>query len=489
VIVRDAGVELRPDPRRVIADLFLPGESTPGSASRAEQVIARLRALPDGETTAAAAELEADFGGRHVALTAGLRANADKVEPPGLDPAIRLVLGAAFTAERAVEAASVCNPSAVAHPDQTGVPEGGLRVAVSLRSIGEGHVSAISFCTATIGADHTWTFDERRLPLVRAEISDGAWGLDHLRRAIEDRGRIAEISHAILVQLPEPAHGADIEQAISTLPAEYYARPGSRERVERIRRIARSTYQATFDPESDLSQRVLVPVADEERRGLEDARFTRFVDADGVADYRATYTAYDGTSISPRLLVTTDFEHFSVHRLTGPAARTKGMAMFPRPIGGRHLALTRSDGESILLAHSDDGLTWIDEALLASPARLWEVVQIGTCGPPIETEWGWLAVTHGVGPMRRYSLGAMLLDLDDPSRVLARLDEPLLEPFGALQDGYVPNVVYSCGGLVHDGVLWLPIGVGDQVVRVVSVVVAELVAAMTPTAGTTNPTH
>lgn len=478
----DAGVELRPDPARVMADLFLPGESTPGSSSRAEQVIARVLALPQAEIVAGAERLDAAFEGRHGALASLLLANADKVELHEQDQAVRLVLGATFTAERSVEGAALCNPSAVVHPDQSDVPEGAVRVIVALRSIGEGHTSSISFCTAMIGPGRRWVFDERRLPLVRAEAADGEWPLEHLRRALESDGQISEISHAVIQKLPARVRGSDIERAIDELPGEFFTHYASRERVETIRLVGRSAYQAVFPAGSDLTQRVLLPTADEERRGMEDARFTRFVGDSGAVEYRASYTAYDGRAISSRLITTTDFERFSIHRLIGPATRTKGMAFFPRRVGGRLLALTRSDGESILLARSEDGLEWSDESIVATPELLWGIVQIGNCGAPIETEEGWLVVTHGVGPMRRYSLGAILLDLDHPDRVIARLDSPLLEPLDDLQDGYVPNVVYSCGGLVHDGVLWLPYGIGDGRVRVVSVPVSELIRAMTPSA-------
>lgn len=478
--VRDAGVELRPDPARVVADLFLPGESTPGAVSRAEQVIDRVRSLPLDQVESATRGIEEDFGSRHAGFADLLRANAEKVGAGSLDDDRRLLLGAAFTAERAVEGAALCNPSAVAHPDQSGVPVGSLRVAIALRSIGEGHISAISFCSAVIGPDRRWTFDERALPLARARLSDGEWALDHLRRALEHDGAVSEIFNAVLHKLPAEVRSSDIEVAIGELPGEFFGHYESRERVEAIRLVGRSAYRVEFPADSDLSQRVLLPAADEERGGMEDARFVRFVEDDGSVEYRASYTAYDGRAISSRLITTTDFERFAVHRLTGTGTRTKGMAFFPRRVDGRMLALTRTDGERILLARSDDGLDWGDETLVTAPAGLWEVVQTGNCGSPIETEHGWLVLTHGVGPMRRYSLGAILLDLEDPTRVLARLDSPLLEPIGPYQDGYVPNVVYSCGALVHDGVLWLPHGVGDGYVRVVSVLVSELIGAMSP---------
>lgn len=313
------------------------------------------------------------------------------------------------------------------------------------------------------------------------ECLRGIADLSTLIEVILFRKQMTEVAHAVLQKLPERAHRADIDAAISSLPDEFFSHYDSRATVEAIRLVSRSAYDAAFALESTLSQRVLLPIADEERQGMEDARFVRFIGDDGEVDYRATYTAYDGRAITSRLIVTADFRTFSIVRLTGSPARTKGMALFPRPVGGRLLALTRSGGESISLAVSPNGMDWTDEAIVYVPEFLWEVVQTGNCGSPIETDRGWLVLVHGVGPMRRYSISAILLDLDDPARVLARLETPFIEPAGEFQNGYVPNVTYSCGGIVHDGILWVPYGIGDSRIRVASVPLGELLDAMTPT--------
>lgn len=221
-----------------------------------------------------------------------------------------------------------------------------------------------------------------------------------------------------------------------------------------------------------------MPVIDDERNGIEDARLVLFTYDDGSTEYRATYTAYDGRSIIPRLLTSRDLLSFESHPLTGPAATNKGIAPFPRPIKGELYALVRSDGETNGLAHSPDGLAWGRETAIRGPVLPWEIVKSGNCGSPIETDEGWLVITHGVGPMRVYSMGAMLLDLDDPRRVISVLPEPMIRSTGAMQPGYVPNVVYSCGGILHDGVVWLPHGVGDNRIRVASVGLTELLDAM-----------
>ena len=241
-----------------------------------------------------------------------------------------------------------------------------------------------------------------------------------------------------------------------------------------------SAYDVTFAEDVELGQQVLFPATPEERNGLEDARFVRFTAADGQVEYRATYTAYDGQHIVPRLLISSDMRTFHAHRLAGPAAENKGMALFPRLLDGEHLALCRSDGESTSLTRSVDGFIWGKPQRIQAPEASWELLQIGNCGAPIETDRGWLVLTHGVGAMRTYSIGAILLDLADPTRMLARLEHPLLSTMAAEREGYVPNVVYSCGGVVHDGRLWLPYGIGDARIAVAWASLDELLDTMTP---------
>lgn len=483
--VRDAGVELEPDASRVIARLFLPGEGYTRTGSRAGDIMERIEAIPLGELHAAAERILAAFGSRHEEFAELLRRHAANVTfraggTPSMDSDRELVLGAVFTAEHSVEAAALCNPSAVMHPDQDGLAPGQLRLAVAMRAIGEGHISSIAFATAVIDPVTGWSFDERPSPVVAATVSEGDWTRAHFRASLEIEGRLNEVSGAIVRALPAAFRSAQIEAAISDLPIELAQRHDTREDLDEIRTMAWSAYRAGFEPTSSLGQRVLLPAASDETNGMEDARFVLFTHDDGRTEYRATYTAYNGHAIAPRLIVSPDLLEFAVHRLTGPAARNKGMALFPRPIGGTMFALTRTDGENISIARSPDGLFWTDIVVLHRPRLLWDIVQTGNCGSPIETEDGWLVLLHGVGPMRQYSIGAMLLDLDDPTIVRARLTEPLLQPLGTQREGYVPNVVYSCGAVQHHGTIWMPYGVGDQRIRVLSVPLDELLAAMTP---------
>jgi predicted GH43/DUF377 family glycosyl hydrolase len=439
--------------------------------------------MPADRIAAAADRIVSDFGPRHPDLVGELIRHAETVAfrtsvAPRKDGGYGVVLGAAFTAEHAVEAAALCNPSAVPHPDQSGLADGELRLAVALRSIGEGHVSAIGFAQAIVGAAGAWRFEHRAMPLVQATVGDGTWSRDHFRRALASEGRLNQLSGAVVRAQPEEFRSSEVETAIASVPADLLRTPDARLDLEIIRALAWSAYSAVFDRTAELSRRVLLPVTAGESNGIEDARFVRFIDDDGAVEYRASYTAYDGRSIAPRLLRSADLVAFTTHRLVGGAAVNKGMAFFPRPIGGHQWALTRTDGENISIARSDDGLAWDDVAILRIPGELWEVVQLGNCGSPLETERGWLVLTHGVGPMRSYAIGALLLDLDDPTRVIGYLPEPLLEPLGAAREGYVPNVVYSCGGVIHGGRLWLPYGVGDQRVRAAEMELAALLDAM-----------
>ena len=485
VEVRDAGVELLPDPSRVVARLVMLGEVYTRTGSRAGDVMERIEAIPTDALHDAAERILADFGSRHEDFEALLHRNAATVafragEVPTMDRDREIVLGAAFTAEQSVEAAALCNPSVVPHPDQSGLATGQLRLAISLRAIGEGHVSSIAFASAVVDPVSGWTFDERPLPLVTATVSEGDWTRGEFRASLETEGRLNEVSGAILRALPATFHSSQIEKAIGVVPSEIAQQLETRDDLDQIRIMAWSAYRAAFDPSSSLGQRVLTPAASEEMNGIEDARFVLFTHDDGSTEYRATYTAYNGHAIASRLIISPDLVSFTVHRLSGPAARNKGTALFPRPIGGALFALTRTNGENTSVARSSDGVSWTDIAVLHRPDGLWEIVQTGNCGSPIETPAGWLVLLHGVGPMRQYSISAMLLDLDDPTIVRGRLTEPLLKPVGDAREGYVPNVVYTCGAMLHEGTIWIPYGIGDQRIRVASVQLDAVLAAMVP---------
>jgi Predicted glycosylase len=479
--------ELRPDPARVIARLFLPGEETYVARSRAGGVVARVLALDETEVEVLAAQLLDTFGDRHrnypdlLARHASIVARRVGAEIT-MSSSRTLLLGATFTSEYATEGAALCNPSAVPHPDQHGLEAGAARVALSLRAIGEGHLSSIVFSTAIVGPGPRWRFEPRPMPAVAGVPSPPHWQRDQLRALLADRGELDELASAVVHALPTRFTGTDLEAALARAHHDLLARPSAQATAALLRRLVSSAYEVRFDADVSLDQQVLLPSTADERNGMEDARFTRFTADDGAVDYRATYTAYDGERIAPRLLVSPDLHVFRAYPLAGPAVRNKGIALFPRLVDGRHLALCRADGESTSLASSPDGHRWTETGQLQIPHASWELLGVGNCGPPIETDRGWLVLTHGIGPMRTYSIGALLLDLHDPRRIVARLERPLLKTDRNTRDGYVPNVVYSCGSVLHDGRLWLPYGLDDTRVAIAWASVDELLDAMIATA-------
>jgi predicted GH43/DUF377 family glycosyl hydrolase len=475
---------LSPDPSRVVFRLFLPGEETRQGQSRVGAVVARVLALSDEDVAESARRLRDEFWRDRESIARIVEQNARVVaahveHAKYISPDRLVVLGAALTAGYAVEGAALCNPSAVPHPDQSGLEPGQARIALSLRAIGEGHISSIEFADAVVGPGPAWVFEERTAPPVIGTVVDAPWRREHLRALLTDAGRVDDLAFNVLAMLPERFTNVQLEATLARVHGHLLIQPDAQETLMTLRNLVASVYDVTFPDDVALSQQVLMPYAADESKGMEDARFVAFTDDEGTVDYRATYTAYDGRAISPRLLTSPDLHHFTAARLAGPAAMNKGMALFPRRIAGRYWAMCRSDGESNSVASSRDGVVWGVPTTLQVPVETWELVQIGNCGPPIETEHGWLVLTHGVGPMRTYSIGALLLDLEDPTRVIGRLRVPLLETREDERYGYVPHVLYSCGGVVHDGLLWIPYGASDQRIRVAWLVLDELVERMT----------
>ncbi len=474
---------MRPNPARVATELFVAGEELSFGSSRASPVMQRVLDLPDDRAVALLEETLARFGGRHPELPAILLANFEQVRDrlgAAADVPLfrRMLIGAYATNERAVEAAALCNPSIIAHPDQDGTGPGELRIILSLRAIGEGHISVIEFRTGVVGPGGEVAIDDPGDQLVAGHVAPGTYRrttfLDLLGDAVHDH----EIVSRILDRLEPEFGGAELEAAITGLEGRDLARRETRDIIERVRYIASSNYTRSFPPDSDLGQRVMQPHGPAESHGMEDARFVRFTDDDGTVTYFATYTAFTGSHVAPQLMTTTDFVTFEISQLTGRAAADKGMAVFPRRISGHYVALSRWDRERIAVATSPDGRRWDDPRPVHAPRQPWELIRVGNCGSPIETAEGWIVLTHGVGPMRTYSLGALLLDLDDPTRVLGMLSEPLLTPNAAERSGYVPNVVYSCGALVHDHTLVLPYAYGDRVTTFATVSLPDLLAAL-----------
>lgn len=480
ITLRRHETTLVPESARVIIRPFIPS-----STHRITTIIGRALALSEEETVLDLAAVLKEFETRHLDIEAPLLANYERVVPHlftqrPLSRERKLLLGALFSGEYALESAALFNPSIVPHPDQAGVPAGGLRFIMSLRATGEGHISSIEFRTGLIGPDGAIAPDPVSRYVTVPEIDPNptykkAPFILKLHEMGFDNGHTA----AVMEQLGEGFTRSDLNRSITHVRRE--TRPATQDlkgTLNSVQWLADSNYEMAFSPKLAMSERIIFPVSSNESNGIEDARFVRFLEDDGTATYYATYTAYNGHAILPQLIETQDFLRFRVLTLTGTAVQNKGMALFPRRIDGSYAMLSRQDDENLFIMFSDNPHYWSDSTILLRPVEMWESVKIGNCGSPIETDAGWLVITHGVGPMRKYCIGAALLDLKDPTKVIGRLREPLVAPEGTGREGYVPNVVYSCGSLLHGRELILPFAMSDRATAIASVPLDELLAAL-----------
>ncbi len=482
-LVRRDPTVLPADPRRVLAKMFLPGQETLASGlSRAQAVINRVLAMSEEVVAETLGETLALFEDRHRNLDAILRkhftvAASHRVPDREYLPADRAALiGAYFTQEYSVESAALLNPSLVAHPNQDGLAPGELRFVMSARAVGEGHISSLEFRTGVLDADGGLRVDDPGRHLETGEPSLRPLSRSFLAGVLAERADMREAEH-VLSLLPESVD-ADAVARVQMMVARDPTRRSASAVVDRIRWVLDCNYRIVFAPDVPLAERVLFPRGPDESHGMEDARFTRFVREDGSVTYLGTYTAFDGVQIAPHLISTDDFQTFEISQLVGPAAKNKGVAIFPRLVDGRYVALSRWDRESIGISTSADALDWGDAVTVQAPEQPWEVIQLGNCGPPLETEAGWLVLTHGVGPVRGYGIGAVLLDLEDPTKLLGKLKRPLLTPNADEREGYVPNVVYSCGPLLHGQTMVIPYGCSDSAIRFAFVDVPALLDAL-----------
>jgi predicted GH43/DUF377 family glycosyl hydrolase len=484
--VTHLAVHLAADPRRVLARPFLP---VPGPRARA--IVDRVIALSDAQVGTTLATVLTDYRSRHKdirgifrqSFAAALALLDERVE---LSEDRRLLAGAYFTCEYSLEAAALFNPSMVPHPDQNGVRIGASRFIMSLRACGEGHISSIEFRTGIVDDRCEVLLDPlTRFALTGKPLDDTRYHKDTYVLKLVEMGGHQHWVEPVLQQLDSYFTMSDLRDAIQACRPESPSHTHYKETTDAMLWLAASNYALDFSPDSELSERVIFPVSANESRGIEDARFVRFTHPDGRAAYYATYTAYNGFRVLPQLIETADFRHFKVNTLNGRCVQNKGMALFPRKIGDDFVIAARLDGENIYMLRSQNIHFWNESKLVHGPTYPWEIVQVGNCGSPIETDEGWVLLTHGVGPMRQYWIGALLLDLEDPSRVLGELAEPLLMPDPAERDGYVPNVVYSCGAMQHGDRLIIPYGIADSHVRVATVSIPELLASFTRT----SPAH
>jgi predicted GH43/DUF377 family glycosyl hydrolase len=474
-------VTFQPESARVIIRPFIPGKPQIISS-----ILKRALALSEAEADTQLQGILLEFVSRHFDIESLLLSHYEKVRShvtsqTPLSRVRQLLIGALFSGEYALESAALFNPSIVPHPDQNGVPAGGLRFVMSLRATGEGHISSIEFRTGLIAKDGAISVEPvSRFVALPEVVPNPSYKKRRFLIKLEEMGFAGDHATAVMDQLAEAFTLNELDESMRRVRRE--SKPVSRElrrALECFRWLADSNYELNFSSKLAMSERIIFPVSSNESNGIEDARFVRFTDDDGSILYCATYTAYNGRAILPQFIETQDFLHFRVLTLNGSAVQNKGMALFPRRINGRYAMLSRQDDENLFIMFSDNLHHWSNPQIILQPAAMWESVKIGNCGSPIETEAGWLVITHGVGPMRKYCIGAALLDLNDPTRVIGRLREPLLSPEGNEREGYVPNVVYSCGSLLHGRELILPFAMSDKASAIASVSLDDLLAALT----------
>lgn len=468
------------DTSRVITRLHLPDDKY-----RISKIIQRIMNLSETAAKNLLTQIMIDFSKRHEDIGHIFERHLHEVKSylprdTTLNDVQRALIGAYFTKEYAIESAALFNPSIVPHPDQSHLNKGCLRFVMSLRATGEGHISSIVFRSGILDRHDKIFFDPISDFVETPDLQlDAVYNRNLFLRKLNEMGAGNEITVYVLKQMPEDFTYNELIERIGMLRAKPLFSEAIQSRTFEIMRwLAHSNYEVSFHADHRISERVIFPVSKNESRGIEDARFVQFFDDNGEVSYFATYTAYNGITILPQLIETKDFIKFNILTLNGKAVQNKGMALFPRKIGGWYAMLSRQDGENNHIMFSDNIHFWQKSQIIQEPEYPWEFFQIGNCGSPLETDKGWIVLTHGVGPMRQYCIGAVLLDLENPSKMIARLDEPLLAPHEKEREGYVPNVVYSCGAIIHHNKLIIPYAMSDINSGIATVDVRELINCM-----------
>ncbi len=474
-------IRINPDPKRVIARFFFNGND------RAKEIIQRVMALDEDTAFGIVSPLLQEYSKRHRNITRALNRHCSKLKPLFTELEIdydtltvyrKLLIGSYFTHEYSIESAAFFNPSIVEDPDQTELQEGQRRVIISFRAVGEGHISSITFRRALLDQANNITVTPAGSYIDEAEIVRNAV---YNKKLFFEKAAVTQIDINVLNELESKLdHHFEYANLRRIIIDSQKLQETDMKRLEydKVLWLADSYYEIVFSLDTDISDRVIFPISEYERKGIEDARFVHFKNDDDSTVYYATYTAYDGSLIMPKLLQTNDFYNFKIMPLYGAGAQNKNLALFPRKINGKYAMISRIDGCNNYIMYSDKINIWEKPIKLQEPKFSWEFIQIGNCGSPIETKKGWIVITHGVGPMRRYVLGASLLKLDDPEVEIGRLKEPLLIPNSDEREGYVPNVLYSCGALVHNGKLIIPYGVSDSSTAFAEVDLNELVTKL-----------
>jgi len=465
VSVKRKNIKFLPDPNRIIARFFMSGEL------RTQQLIMRVLNLPDSKVNMALEKTLREFANRHRNISKVFMNHAIKIQDiiEGMEINFdeltlerKLLIGAYCTSEYAIESAAIFNPSMIEDLDQTYLGPGEKRVIISFRATGEGHLSSLVFRRAVLDSNND---------LIISRIGDDIDVPEISHKKLHDKKRFCDklkemdipekYSQNIMRDLPDKFEYYLLKNEVEKVLLNNTLSTDKQIALEEMTWLVDSFYDIKFHKDSDLSERVIFPISGAEKNGIEDARFVNFTDDDNSVKIFATYTAYDGKTILPKLISTDDFYTFRVMPLHGNGARGKNLALFPKKIKGKYAMLARVDGVNNYIMYSERTTLWNNPEILQQPKYPWEFTQLGNCGSPIWTEEGWLIITHGVGTMRRYCIGASLFDLDDPLKEIGRLKEPLLTPKEDEREGYVPNVVYSCGSLIHNNNLILPYGVSD----------------------------
>ncbi len=463
--------KFQPDNSRVIVKPHIPQ-----GKERIEKIIMRVLSLSEEKVEQVLNRVLASFSKRHKNIGTAFDRNYNEIkryipQDEQISDNRKALIGAYFSSEYSIQAAAFFNPSIVPHPDQSGLPAGSLRFILSFRSVGEGHISSIEFRSGVVNSNCEFTFDKvspyaERAAVVSNPIYDKT---TFFLKLSEMQNPENIISQQVYNLLPDEFLLSELIAVLQMVIDLEYKDVG-----EKIMWLAKSNYEVRFSLDQELSEKIIFPASSNDSNGIEDARFVRFADDNGKVTYYATYTAYNGHNILPQIIETKDFITFKMITLNGEFSKNKGMALFPRKINGKYMMVSRVDGENLFLMSSDNIHFWQNAELLKKPENEWEFVQIGNCGSPIETEQGWILLTHGVGPMREYSIGIILLDIDNPSRIIGNRVEPLLICTQEEREGYVPNVVYSCGAIIHDNNLIVPYAMSDTCSGIVTISVAEL---------------
>jgi len=463
--------KFQPDYSRVIIKPHVPN-----CEGRVKRIIQRVLSLSEEKAKQVLDDVVTSFSGRHKHIWEAFDKNYNEIknfipENTQISDNRRALLGAYFSLEYSIQAAAFFNPSIIPHPDQSDLSEGSLRFILSFRSVGEGHISSIEFRSGVVDKNCDFTFDKESQYTERAQVvSNPVYDKTTFFLKLAEMQKPENIiSQKVSDLLSDEFLLSDLIAALRIVIDSECEDIG-----ERIMWLAKSNYQIQFKLGHELSERIIFPSSQNDCNGIEDARFVRFVDDDSAVTYYATYTAYNGQSILPQIIETKDFLTFKMITLNGEFSKNKGMALFPRKINGKYMMISRIDGENLYLMSSDNIHFWQNAQLLKEPEDTWEFVQIGNCGSPVETDKGWILLTHGVGAMREYCIGAILLDLENPGKIIGTMAEPLLMPLQEEREGYVPNVVYSCGSIIHNDNLIIPYAMSDTSSGIVTIVLSEL---------------